>query len=196
MTAGEPPKNKIAAALRRSPLVGADLNLTRSYRMESIFESRRIWWMVIPVITVCAVIAVAAFNIAYFMDGFGACKTVVRNSMPSPDGTKSIVIFGKECGATVGFNTQASISTTGSSFSPEKSDAFLLFPGSTSSRRSGLETAPLNFLLFRRKRGSSKANSALMTSGSRTNSPYRVIPLLRGGPYRSTFVFELPQTGP
>jgi hypothetical protein len=129
MTASEPPKNKIAAALRRSPLVGADLNLTRSYRMESIFESRRIWWMVIPVITVCAVIAVAAFNIAYFMDGFGACKTVVRNSMPSPDGTKSIVIFGKECGATVGFNTQASISTTGSSFSPEKSDAFFAISG-------------------------------------------------------------------
>jgi hypothetical protein len=129
MTASEPPKSKIAAALRRSPLVGADLNLTRSYRMESIFASRHIWWIVIPVVTVCAVIAVAALNIAYFMDGFGACKTVVRNSMPSPDGTKSIVIFGKECGATVGFNTQVSIAPSGGSFSQEKSPAFFAISG-------------------------------------------------------------------
>jgi hypothetical protein len=129
MTASEPPKSKIAAALRRSPLVGADLNLTRSHRMESIFASRRIWWMVIPVVTVCAVIAVAALNIACFMDGFGACKTVVRNSMPSPDGTKSIVIFGKECGATVGFNTQVSIAPSGGSFSQEKSPAFFAISG-------------------------------------------------------------------
>jgi len=75
------------------------------------------------------VIALAALNIAYFMNGFGACKTVVRSSIPSPDGTKSIVIFGKECGATVGLNTQASIAPTDSSFSSEKSPAFFAISG-------------------------------------------------------------------
>lgn len=130
MIASEPPKmGGILAALRRSPLVGADLNLTRSHRMESVFESRRIWWIVIPVAGVCAVVAVAALNITYFVDGFGACKTVVRHSIPSPDGTKSLVIFEKECGATVGFNTQASIAPAGVSFSSEKSPAFFAVSG-------------------------------------------------------------------
>jgi len=130
MIASEPTrKGGILAALRRSPLVGIDLNRTRSHGMESAFESRRIWWIIIPVVAACAVIAATALNIAYFMDGFGACKTVVRSSMPSPDGTKSIVIFRKECGATVEFNTQASIATTGSSFSPEKSAAFFAISG-------------------------------------------------------------------
>jgi hypothetical protein len=130
MIASEPPrKGAILAALRRSPLVGGDLNLTRSRGMGSAFESRRIWWIVITVAAVCAVIAVAALNIAYFMDGFGACKTVVRSSIPSPDGTKSIVIFGKECGATVGFNTQASIAPIDGSFSFEQSPAFFVASG-------------------------------------------------------------------
>lgn len=54
--------------------------------MEFVLKTRRIWW-IIPLITVCA----------------------VHNSIPSPNGDKSLVIFGKECGATVEFNTQASI---------------------------------------------------------------------------------------
>jgi hypothetical protein len=97
--------------------------------MEPAFESHRIWWTAIPVAAICTVIGVAVLNIAYFMDGFGACKTVVRSSIPSPDGTKSIVIFGKECGATVGFNTQASIAPTDSPFSTEKSPAFFAISG-------------------------------------------------------------------
>jgi hypothetical protein len=60
---------------------------------------------------------------------FGECKTVVRNSIPSPDGSKSIVIFGKECGATVGFNTQASIAPADGSFSPDKNPAFFVVSG-------------------------------------------------------------------
>jgi hypothetical protein len=97
--------------------------------MEPAFKSHRIWWIAIPVAAICTVIGVAALNIAYFMDGFGACKTVVRSSIPSPDGAKSIVIFGKECGATVGFNTQASIAPIGSPFSTEKSPAFFAISG-------------------------------------------------------------------
>jgi hypothetical protein len=130
MSASEPPRRGvILAALRRSPLVGTDLNMTRSHGMDSVFERRRISWIVIPVAAVCAIVTAAALNIEYFMNGFGACKTVVRSSIPSPDGTKSIVIFGKECGATVGFNTQASIAPIGSSFSTEKSPAFFAISG-------------------------------------------------------------------
>src|ERR1700732_3680011 len=129
MSASEPPRRGvILAALRRSPLVGADLNMTRPHAMDSVFERRRISWIAISVAAVCAMVA-AALNIEYFMNSLGACKPVVRSSVPSPDGTKSIVIFGKECGATVGFNTQASIAPIGSSFSTEKSPAFFAISG-------------------------------------------------------------------
>jgi hypothetical protein len=92
-------------------------------------KRRRIWWIIIPVGAVCAVIAGGAIYIAYFMSGFDACETVVRSWIPSPDGSKSIVIFGKECGATVGFNTQASIAPAGDSFSLEKNPAFFAISG-------------------------------------------------------------------
>jgi hypothetical protein len=92
-------------------------------------KRRRIRWIIIPVIGVCAVIAGSALYVGNFMSGFGECKTVVRSSIPSPDGSKSIVIFGKECGATVGFNTQASITPAGDSFSSERNPAFFVISG-------------------------------------------------------------------
>jgi hypothetical protein len=58
-----------------------------------------------------------------------ACETVIRRSIPSPDGNKSIVLFGRECWATVGFNTQVSIAPTGSSFSADTYPAFFLVSG-------------------------------------------------------------------
>ena len=91
--------------------------------MQVALRTQRMWWIV-PLVTVCAVIAGGALYIEYVMSGFGACKTVVRSSMPSPNGDKSLVIFGKECGTAVGFNTQASIAPASGSFSPEKSPAF------------------------------------------------------------------------
>jgi hypothetical protein len=75
------------------------------------------------------VIAGGALCIAYFMSGFGECKLIVRSSVPSPNGKKSLVIFGKECGAAVGFNTQASIAPAGSSFSAQKNPAFFVVSG-------------------------------------------------------------------
>jgi hypothetical protein len=89
----------------------------------------QIWWIIIPIIAVCAVMAGGALYVWYVTSIFGECKTVVRNSIPSPDGSKSIVIFGKECGATVGFNTQASIAPAGGSFSPDKNPAFFVVSG-------------------------------------------------------------------
>jgi hypothetical protein len=125
MIADETPKRGgILAALHRSPLIWADLNLTRSRE-----KSSRIWWIIIPVAALSALIACGVLFVDSFTSRFGACNTVVRNSIASPDGKKSLVIFGKECGATVGFNTQASIAPTGSAFSIERSPAFFAFSG-------------------------------------------------------------------
>jgi hypothetical protein len=67
--------------------------------MQVALRTQRTWW-IIPLVTVCAVIAGGALDIEYVMSGFGACKTVVRSSIPSPNCDKSLVVFGKECGAT------------------------------------------------------------------------------------------------
>ena len=67
MTANETPKKGgILATLRRSPPVGADLNLTRSHEMKSVLKRNRIYWIIIPVAAVCAVIACGAL----FLDPF------------------------------------------------------------------------------------------------------------------------------
>jgi hypothetical protein len=93
---------------------------------------RRIWWVVVTfVVTVGAAVAGGTLYYAYQGDTFGECKILVRRSIPSPDGSKSIVIFGKECGATVGFNTQASIVWAGASFSPEKTPPFFIISGNS-----------------------------------------------------------------
>jgi hypothetical protein len=93
-------------------------------------ERHRIRWIGVAVfVIVSAVTAGGVLFMEYFMDRFGACKTVVHNSIPSPDGHKSIVIFEKQCGATVGFNTQASIAPAGRSFSYEGNLAFFVVSG-------------------------------------------------------------------
>jgi hypothetical protein len=94
--------------------------------MEFVLKRRRIWWIVIPVVVL---IAGGALYVRYVASIVGECETVVRSSIPSPDGSKSIVIFGKECGATVPFNTQASIAPAGDPFSPEKNPAFFAISG-------------------------------------------------------------------
>jgi hypothetical protein len=115
---------------------------------EFVLKRHRIWWTVIPVFAVCAVIAVVALGIAYFVIDFGACKTVVRSSVPSPDGNKSIVIFEKECGATVGFNTQASIAPAGNSFSPDKNPAFFAISGEQSVMARWLENSAVEITVI------------------------------------------------
>jgi hypothetical protein len=88
---------------------------------------RHIRWTVAVVLGIaCAVIVGGALYMNNFMSAFGECKIVVRSSLPSPDGKQTIVIFGKECGATVGFNTQASIALAHGSFSPDKNPAFFV----------------------------------------------------------------------
>jgi hypothetical protein len=82
-----------------------------------------------PVAAVFVVIAGGALYVDHFTNRFRACNTAIRNSIASPDGKKAIVIFEKECGATVGFNTQASIAPTDRSFSPDKNPAFFVISG-------------------------------------------------------------------
>jgi hypothetical protein len=59
--------------------------------MKFAFESRLPWRIVFLV----AVIAGGALSVAYTGSLFGSCKTVVLDTIPSPDGSRSIVIFRK-----------------------------------------------------------------------------------------------------
>jgi len=63
------------------------------------------------------------------MSLFGECRTDVRKSISSPDAENVVVVFGKECNATVGFNTQLSIAPAGSALSAEKYPAFFVTSG-------------------------------------------------------------------
>jgi hypothetical protein len=92
-------------------------------------KKRLISWIIIPVVVIGTVIAGGALSIEYFMRGFGACKTIIHNSILSPDGRKSIVVFEKECGATVGFNTQVSIAPAQGAFSAERYPPFYVVSG-------------------------------------------------------------------
>ena len=90
---------------------------------------RRIWWIAIPVVALIAVIAGGAVYVWYALSSFGECETEIRRTIPSPNGKKSLVVFGRDCGATTGFNTQLSIASAGGPFSPQKNPAFFVTSG-------------------------------------------------------------------
>jgi hypothetical protein len=92
-------------------------------------KKRFIRWIGISVAAVGAAIVGGVVSIDYFMSGFGACKTTVHGSIPSPDASKSIIIFEKECGATVGFNTQVSIAPSRGTFSADRYPPFYVVSG-------------------------------------------------------------------
>ncbi len=82
---------------------------------------------IIPLLSACAAMTVG--GALYLASAWAPCQTIVRQSISSPHGSSSIVVFGRECGATVGFNTQVSIVPSGSSFSAEKYPAFFVTSG-------------------------------------------------------------------
>lgn len=124
-----------------------------------MLKRHRALWVIIPAVAAGVAIVGGALYIEYVTSIFGKCKTVVRDSIPSPDRRKPIVIFEKECGATVPFNTQASIASAGGSFRLRITRLSLLFPVNTSLRPDGWETAPLKLLvLFQERVKSQKAN--------------------------------------
>lgn len=57
------------------------------------------------------------------------CRPDVRESMPSPDGAVTLVVFGLDCGATTGVNTQAAIHTSDEPFSRERAQVFFAADG-------------------------------------------------------------------
>jgi hypothetical protein len=81
--------------------------------------------LVIFLVASCIVVAGGALYAWYALNIFGACRYVVLTSIPSPDGKKSVVIFRKECGATVSDTSHASIASAGAPFSADKYPAFL-----------------------------------------------------------------------
>ena len=77
------------------------------------------------------VLAAGAFLYLYYAVGkFGECRIVRLTSIPSPDGSKSVITFRKECGATVPDSTHASVASTGTPFAPDKSPTFFSVRGS------------------------------------------------------------------
>ncbi|HUN95035.1 MAG TPA: hypothetical protein VMU69_02205 [Bradyrhizobium sp.] len=74
-------------------------------------------------------VALAVGASAYAIYVYDPCETVVHRSIPSPDGSKMIVVFEAQCGATVGFNTQASLASASSAFSRRKNPSFFSMNG-------------------------------------------------------------------
>ena len=83
----------------------------------------RLPWRIIVLV---AVIAGGALSVAYTGNLFGACKTVVLETIPSPNGNRSVVVFRKQCAAAVPGSTQASIAPSDIAFSAKKIPAFIV----------------------------------------------------------------------
>jgi hypothetical protein len=96
-----------------------------AYIMKLTLEGRLPWRIIILV----AVIAGGALSVAFTDSLFGTCKTVVLDTIPSPDGRRSIVVFRKQCAAAVPYSTQASVAPAGVAFSAEKIPAFFIIAG-------------------------------------------------------------------
>lgn len=77
------------------------------------------------VFIVAAAIVVHVWTISDLL----ACDTDAKGTTPSPDGKRTVVMFAVNCGATVPFNTQLSISPIDRRFSRDDSPAFLILDG-------------------------------------------------------------------
>ncbi len=65
----------------------------------------------------------------YFVSTFDACETRISEDSISPDGKHRLVVFHRDCGATVDFNTQASVVPAGASFSFDGNPPFVSVSG-------------------------------------------------------------------
>jgi hypothetical protein len=57
------------------------------------------------------------------------CDPTIRADLPSPNGLKRAVVYGMECGATVGSNTQIAFIAAGQTFRPERTPPFFVVDG-------------------------------------------------------------------
>ncbi|MFK4509679.1 hypothetical protein LPJ38_14370 [Bradyrhizobium daqingense] len=93
--------------------------------------SRRRWIGLVAVVFAVALVAGLVFLAAIFdvMNGFAACRIVRQSWFASPNGSNSVVVVWKECGATVPDRTQAGIVRRGRAFSSDKEPTFLSVRG-------------------------------------------------------------------
>jgi hypothetical protein len=96
-----------------------------AHLMKLTLEGRLPWRIII----LAAVIAGGALSVAYTGSLFGDCRTVVLDTIPSPDGSRSVVVFSKQCAAAVPYSTKASVAPAGGAFSPERIPAFFIVAG-------------------------------------------------------------------
>jgi hypothetical protein len=57
------------------------------------------------------------------------CQPDMRESLPSPDGAVTLVVFGLDCGGTTGSNTQAAVHMSDEPFSQETAQVFFAADG-------------------------------------------------------------------
>jgi hypothetical protein len=88
-------------------------------------DRRIVWRIAVPI----AVIVGGVLSVLSTNGSFGSCKNTVLNTIPSPDGSRSLVIFRKECAAVVPHSTQASIAPSGIASLADKIPAFFIISG-------------------------------------------------------------------
>jgi hypothetical protein len=93
--------------------------------IKSVLKRRVLWWVAIA----AAVIGGGVLSVGYTLNRFGACDNAVLNTIASPDGSKVIVIFRKQCNATVPDSTQASLASAALGSPAEKVPPFFVIAG-------------------------------------------------------------------
>jgi hypothetical protein len=93
-------------------------------------NGRIVWRIVVPI----AVIVGGVLSVISTDGLFGSCKTEVLSTIPSPDGSRSVVIFSKQCAATVRYSTQASVAPSGLTSPADKIPAFFIISGTPAVR--------------------------------------------------------------
>jgi len=89
-------------------------------------EKRRLFWQLAAAV---AVIVGGVLSVTSVISLFGACSNAVLQTIPSPDGNKTVVIFRKRCNASVPYSTQASLAPAGLASPAEKIPAFFIIAG-------------------------------------------------------------------
>jgi hypothetical protein len=109
-------------------------------------------------IAIVAVIGGGVLSVDYTLNGFGACTNAVLNTIASPDGSKVVVIFRKECNATVPYSVQASLAPANLSSPAEKVPPFFVIGGTPvvsaewrGNRSVGIAVIPAGGKVFRRQ---------------------------------------------
>jgi hypothetical protein len=85
--------------------------------------------MRLSLLVVIIVPALAFVAALYWLASFDICDTVIERQIPAPDNRYKLVIFKRDCGATVDFNTQVSLMPRDRSFSFDKYPAFFSIAG-------------------------------------------------------------------